>query len=76
MKTLKEEAKHLMETYLKKIIELSYAETKTLELARECALIDVNRQLDLLSKLDKTINIRLEIKCLEGIKQAIKDNFN
>ena len=38
----KEKAKQLVENYLKKIIELAYAETKTKELARESALICVD----------------------------------
>jgi len=40
--TPKEKAKQLVEKYLKKIIELAYAETKTKELAKESALICVD----------------------------------
>ena len=40
--TPKEKANQLVEKYLKKIIELAYAETKTKELAKESALICVN----------------------------------
>lgn len=40
--TAKEKAKELVETYLKNIIDLAYAETKTKELAKESALICVD----------------------------------
>jgi hypothetical protein len=40
--TPKEKSKQLVEKYLKKIIELAYAETKTKELAKESALICVD----------------------------------
>lgn len=40
--TPKEKAEELVEKYLKKIIELAYAETKTKELAKESALICVD----------------------------------
>ena len=39
--TAKDKAKELVEKHLKKIIELAYAETKTKELAKQCALICV-----------------------------------
>mgnify|MGYP003660014810 CR=1 FL=1 len=42
--TAKEEAIELVEKYLKKIIELAYAETKTKELAKQCALICVDEK--------------------------------
>jgi hypothetical protein len=37
----KDKAKELVEKFLKQIIELAYAETKTKELAKQCALICV-----------------------------------
>jgi len=40
--TPKEKAKELVEKYLKSIIELAYAETKTKELAKQSALICVD----------------------------------
>ena len=40
--TPKEKAKQLVENYLKKIIELAYAETKSKELAKESALLCVD----------------------------------
>jgi hypothetical protein len=40
--TPKEKAKQLVENYLKKVIELAYAETKTKELAKESALLCVD----------------------------------
>ena len=45
MSQAKEKAKELVEKYLKKIIELAYAETKTKELAKQCALICVDEVL-------------------------------
>lgn len=38
----REKAKQLVELYLNKIIELAYAETKSLELAKESALLCVS----------------------------------
>ena len=38
----KEKAKQLVESYLNKVIELAYAETKSLELAKESALLCIS----------------------------------
>jgi len=52
--TPKEKAKKLVETYLKKVIELAYAETNTKELAKESALICVNELLDTVPYINNT----------------------
>lgn len=46
MKEEKQYAKELTEKMLRKIIELAYAETKSMELAKQCALICLDEMID------------------------------
>jgi len=64
----KEKAKELVEKYLKKIIELAYAETKTKELAKQSALICVDEILKTYNENDGL----LVLEWLE-VKQEIKE---
>ena len=59
----KDKAKELVEKHLKKIIELAYAETKTKELAKQCALICVDEILKAVTTIaDKRFDFYTEIK--------------
>ena len=58
----KDKAKELVEKHLKKIIELAYAETKTKELAKQCALICVDEMLKQPQASDKQLNFLIEVK--------------
>ena len=60
--TAKEKAKELVERYLKKIIELAYAETKSKELAKQCALICVDEILETYIDLDPKLKYLKEVK--------------
>ena len=59
----KDKAKELVEKHLKKIIELAYAETKTKELAKQCALICVDEILKAVTTIaDKRFDFYTEVK--------------
>jgi len=60
--TPKEKAKELVEKYLKKIIELAYAETKTKELAKESALICVEQMIEACEGYIKGIKYWQDVK--------------
>ena len=60
--TPKEKAEELVEKYLKKIIELAYAETKTKELAKESALICVEQMIEECEGYPKGIKYWQEVK--------------
>ena len=61
--TAKDKAKELVEKYLKKIIELAYAETKTKELAKQCALICVDEMLKaVITIADRRFDFYTEVK--------------
>ena len=60
--TPKEKAKELVEKYLKKIIELAYAETKTKELAKEYALICVEQMIEECEGYPKGIKYWQDVK--------------
>ena len=65
----KEKARELVERYLKKIIELAYAETKSKELAKQCALICVDEMIkNIIWSSDFNGSKRKE---LEEVKQEI-----
>jgi len=67
----KEKAKELVERYLKKIIELAYAETKSKELAKQCALICVDEKIETLLPYAGLLDIKKTIDELEEVKQEI-----
>ena len=71
--TPKTKAKELVEKYLKKIIELAYAETKTKELAKQCALICVGEMLNLSYDIEweKKEDAVSKLKFLKEVKQEI-----
>ena len=73
----KEKAKELLEKYLKKFIELAYAErrsaivsTKTKELAKQSALICVDEVLESLWNTGHSFS-NDEINYWQGVKQEI-----
>ena len=70
--TAKQEAIELVQKYLKKIIELAYAETKTKELAKQCALICVDEMLKPIfiggKRYDRVLQ---EILFLQEVKEEI-----
>ena len=68
----KEKAKELVEKYLKKIIELAYAETKTKELAKQSALICVDEVLENISEEVSTYNpFMMNTDYWQEVKQEI-----
>jgi hypothetical protein len=71
----KDKAKELVEKYLKKIIELAYAETKTKELAKKCALICVEELIKFAYDLEwkKKEEALVKIKFLKEVKQEINN---
>ena len=72
--TEKDKAKELVERYLKKIIELAYAETKSKELAKQCALICVDEMLEFAYNIEweKKEDALYKMKFLKEVKQEIE----
>ena len=73
--TEKEKAKELVERYLKNIVGLAYAETKSKELAKQCALICLDEmyvyRLESLWRVGHSFS-NDEITYLKEVKQEIE----
>jgi hypothetical protein len=75
--TPKEKAKKLVQKYLYKVIELSYAETKSKELAKQCALICVNELIDKTQSIEwlKENNLRFDFEYTQEYHLEVKQEI-